>query len=56
MHRLAAAHAKMRLSKKVETTDLDVAVKFINLSLFGIKLEKDDQDDDDVQMRDEKPA
>jgi DNA replication licensing factor MCM3 len=34
MIRLATAHAKLRFSKEVETTDIEVAVKMLNYSIF----------------------
>ena len=48
--RLATAHAKMRLSKKVEEDDIDVAAKLLNSTIFqedtfAIKEEDDDSDD-----------
>lgn len=34
MIRLATAHAKLRLSKQVEQSDIDVAAQLLNLSIF----------------------
>jgi len=34
MIRLATAHAKLRLSKTVETEDVDVACVLLNMSIF----------------------
>lgn len=54
MIRLATAHAKLRLSKNVMTSDIDVAVNLIHLSIFGDIM---DSEDNDVQMQEEgKPA
>jgi DNA replicative helicase MCM subunit Mcm2 (Cdc46/Mcm family) len=54
MIRLATAHAKLRLSKNVMTSDVDIAVNLIHLSIFGDIM---DSEDNDAQMQDEgKPA
>lgn len=54
MIRLATAHAKVRLSKNVMTSDIDVAVNLIHLSIFGDTMESEEND---VQMQEEgKPA
>ena len=54
MIRLATAHAKLRLSKNVMTSDIDVAVNLIHLSIFGDIM---DSEADDVQMQEEgRPA
>jgi DNA replication licensing factor MCM3 len=34
MIRLATAHAKLRFSKEVETSDIDIAVNLLNTSIF----------------------
>jgi len=51
MIRLATAHAKLGLSKTVRTSDIDVAVNLIHLSIFGDVM--DPSEDNDVQMQDE---
>lgn len=33
--RLATAHAKLRISKTVTTTDIDIAVDLVHMSIFG---------------------
>lgn len=33
--RLATAHSKLRMSKNVETNDIDVAINFVHMSIFG---------------------
>lgn len=54
MIRLATAHSKLRLSKLVATSDIDVAVNLIHLSIFGEEMA--DDGDDDEGMQDEGPA
>lgn len=39
MIRLATAHSKLRLSKQVETHDIDIAVNLIHLSIFGREMD-----------------
>lgn len=43
--RLATAHSKLRMSKVIETTDIDVAVNLVHLSIFGEDLEEAAQED-----------
>jgi len=43
--RLATAHSKLRMSKVIETTDIDVAVNLVHLSIFGEDLEEAPQED-----------
>ena len=44
MIRLATAHAKLRVSKKVTTEDLDIACKLLYLSLFNADLDAEDEE------------
>jgi DNA replication licensing factor MCM3 len=53
MIRLATAHAKLRLSKIVTTSDIDIAVKLIHLSIFNENM--DDEDEPAAKVF-EKPA
>lgn len=55
MIRLATAHSKLRLSKVVATTDIDVAVNLIHLSIFGEEM-ADDADDDEGMQDEGQPA
>lgn len=53
MIRLATAHAKLRFSKEVETSDIDVAVKMLNQSIFQetqqvVKEEEEEEEEEDV--------
>jgi DNA replication licensing factor MCM3 len=54
MIRLATAHAKLRLSKSVATTDIDIAVSLVHLSIFGESM-ADDAIEDDTMRIEEKP-
>lgn len=45
--RLATAHAKLRLSKQVETDDIDVAARLLHSSIFQEELETIKEEDDD---------
>ena len=52
MIRLATAHAKLRLSKSVEATDIDIACQLLNNSIFqesihAVKEEPEEEDDDE---------
>lgn len=46
MIRLATAHSKLRLSKLVATSDIDIAVNLIHLSIFGEEMAEDGDDDE----------
>lgn len=59
MIRLATAHAKLRLSKQVEETDIDVACQLLNNSIFQesihpVKEEPEEEDDDEDE--DDEPS
>jgi len=47
--RLASAHAKLRLSKQVDTDDIDVAARLLHSSIFQEDLEtiKEEEESDD---------
>ena len=56
--RLATAHAKLRMSKTIETSDIDVAVGLVHLSIFGVDLNEKEEEEppkrnNDVPMEDE---
>lgn len=53
MIRLATAHAKLRMSKQVTTSDIDVAVNLINLSIFG---RETDDEEKEQRPKTKKPA
>jgi DNA replication licensing factor MCM3 len=58
MIRLATAHAKLRFSKEVETSDIDIAVNLLNTSIFQenlstVKEEIAEEEDEDEEMNDE---
>jgi len=52
--RLATAHAKLRLSKQVEASDIDVSVSLLNNSIFQENVspikEEDDESDSENEM------
>jgi DNA replication licensing factor MCM3 len=50
--RLATAHAKLRLSKQVETDDIDVAARLLHSSIFQEELEtiKEEQESDEDEV------
>lgn len=56
MIRLATAHSKLRLSKKVETSDIDIAVNLVHLSIFGVPMIEDEDDDLEGQDKSKKAA
>jgi DNA replication licensing factor MCM3 len=45
--RLATAHSKLRMAKAVSTSDLDVAVNLIHLSIFGEIMDNEEEEEDD---------
>ena len=49
MIRLATAHSKLRLSKVVATSDIDVAVNLIHLSIFGEEMAEDGEGDESMK-------
>ena len=53
MIRLATAHAKLRMSKQVTTSDIDVAVNLINLSIFG---KETDDEEKEQRPKTKKPS
>jgi DNA replication licensing factor MCM3 len=54
MIRLSTAHAKLRFSKEVETSDIDIAVNLLNTSIFQENLstvkEEIEAEDEDEEM------
>jgi len=53
--RLATAHAKMRLSKIVADSDIEIAAKLLNDTIFQentalIKSEEDDDDNEEIKV------
>lgn len=44
--RLATAHAKLRMSLKIEQSDIDIAIKMIHLSIFGAELDQENDEKD----------
>jgi DNA replication licensing factor MCM3 len=58
MIRLSTAHAKLRFSKEVETSDIDIAVNLLNTSIFqenlsSVKEEIEAEDEDEEMHGDE---
>lgn len=55
MIRLATAHAKLRFSKEVETSDIDIAVKMLNNSIFQetMSVVKEEQEEEEEDVYDE---
>lgn len=49
--RLATAHSKLRMSKTVTAQDIDVAVNLIHLSIFGVEMDEDKEE----QQSEEEP-
>lgn len=54
MIRLATAHAKLRLSKMVEATDIDISCQLLNNSIFQenihtVKEEPEEEEDDQYE-------
>ena len=57
MIRLATAHAKLRLAQHVEITDLDLALKLLNMTIFREEeQEEHPQGDDEMQDADAEAA
>jgi len=50
MIRIATAHAKLRLSKQVETQDIDIAVQLLNTSIFQEMTKQVKDEDTDNEM------
>ena len=42
--RLATAHAKLRMSKTIEKSDVNIAVNMIHLSIFGEELDSENDE------------
>ena len=55
MIRLATAHAKLRLAQNVEITDLDLALKLLNMTIFREE-EQEERPQGDDEMADEEAA
>lgn len=56
--RLATAHSKIRMSRHVTTSDIDVAFNLIHLSLFGKEIlddEQDEQNEENEEMEEPTP-
>ena len=53
MIRLATAHAKLRLSSHVEISDIDLALKLLNMTIFR---EEDPEESEERPVSDEEMA
>ena len=57
--RIATAHAKLRMSKIIEQSDIDIAVNMIHLSIFGMEIPNENEEEpqqkkvDDEVMQDD---
>jgi DNA replication licensing factor MCM3 len=58
MIRLATAHAKLRLSKVVESSDIDIAASLLNMSIFQetTKAIKEEPEEEDEESEEEDPS
>ena len=54
MIRLSTAHAKLRLSKRVQTSDIDIAVDLVHLSIFGEAMDSKGEQAEDIPMKEER--
>ena len=54
MIRLSTAHAKLRLSKRVQTSDIDIAVDLVHLSIFGEAMDSKGEQAEDISMKEER--
>lgn len=52
--RLATAHAKLRMSKTIDTSDIDVAINLVHLSIFGSEL-TDEEEEPDKKKNEDQP-
>lgn len=54
MIRLATAHAKLRLAKTIETSDIDLAVELLRLSIFNERqAEKQEPEDEEMEQEEQ---